>query len=208
MVTNIINAADCTLAAYSYRRNRLCAYHFCNIFYSQYAKFARKILDDIIDIVATSGHANPSQQLWPPASTCIRMIEGQIDMLTDATIIHRYRAISELLMIWRMNSCDNISAVAWHTLQGFHLKHRKAGGDTMGDILYDLYGKCSIPNPTTPMTVLARLMYEANDFADIGILADAVEESMGDAMGIVSHLRNGKPHYRGCYVIDAILGKP
>jgi hypothetical protein len=39
------------------------------------------------------------------------------------------------------------------------------------------------------------------DPANISVLADALEES-GAAEEMVSHLRSGLPHVRGCHVVD------
>ena len=38
------------------------------------------------------------------------------------------------------------------------------------------------------------------------LLADALEESGCDNSGVVAHLRSTAKHYRGCHVLDAILG--
>jgi hypothetical protein len=41
----------------------------------------------------------------------------------------------------------------------------------------------------------------------LAVLADALEEAgCGDEL-ILGHLRNGGEHYRGCFVVDALLGK-
>jgi hypothetical protein len=39
------------------------------------------------------------------------------------------------------------------------------------------------------------------------ILADALEEAGCTEEQILTHLRSGNGHYRGCYVVDALLGK-
>jgi hypothetical protein len=44
------------------------------------------------------------------------------------------------------------------------------------------------------------------DQTTIFALGDYLEEE-GVAGGLLTHLRNGKPHYRGCWVVDLILGK-
>jgi hypothetical protein len=48
----------------------------------------------------------------------------------------------------------------------------------------------------------------ALDNARLGVLADALEEAGCDKEAILSHLREqGKFHVRGCFVVDALLGK-
>ncbi len=54
---------------------------------------------------------------------------------------------------------------------------------------------------------MARQMYESRDFTDMPILADALEEVGCDNPDILAHCRSGGEHARGCWVIDALLGK-
>ena len=44
------------------------------------------------------------------------------------------------------------------------------------------------------------------DSARLAVLADALEEVGADA-GLIAHLRDPGPHWRGCHALDAILGK-
>lgn len=41
----------------------------------------------------------------------------------------------------------------------------------------------------------------------MNVLADAIEDAGCDNECVINHLRSSKPHVRGCWVIDAILGK-
>jgi len=50
-------------------------------------------------------------------------------------------------------------------------------------------------------------MYDDRGFEDKPILADALEDAGCDNADILSHLRGPGPHVRGCWVMDAILGK-
>jgi hypothetical protein len=45
------------------------------------------------------------------------------------------------------------------------------------------------------------------DNARLAVLADALEESGCTEETILGHLRGGSEHYRGCFVVDALLGK-
>jgi hypothetical protein len=55
---------------------------------------------------------------------------------------------------------------------------------------------------------LAIAIYEGRSFADLPILADALEESGCNEPSILTHCRMpGKPHGRGCWVVDLVLGK-
>jgi len=81
-------------------------------------------------------------------------------------------------------------------------------------LLRDVFG-----NPFRPLTLepnwltgtvvsLARAIYEVRTFADLPILADALEDAGCNNEEILSHCRRWKgPHVRGCWVLDRILGK-
>jgi hypothetical protein len=45
------------------------------------------------------------------------------------------------------------------------------------------------------------------DNARLAVLADALEEAGCSDEHILTHLRSGGEHYRGCFVVDALLGK-
>ena len=55
---------------------------------------------------------------------------------------------------------------------------------------------------------VAQSIYDDRVFADLPILADALEEAGCDNADILAHCRSGGEHVRGCWVIDLILGKP
>jgi hypothetical protein len=89
----------------------------------------------------------------------------------------------------------------------------KAGQAAM---LHDLFG-----NPFRPVVVpaswlaweggtighLAQAVYDERSFDRLPILADALEEA-GCADGrLLHHLHNGGEHFRGCWALDALLGK-
>jgi hypothetical protein len=75
-----------------------------------------------------------------------------------------------------------------------------------------------IPNPFLPLewnpdwftsTVreLAGHIYSRREFSTMPILADALQDAGCEDEQILSHCRAEKPHARGCWVLDAILGK-
>lgn len=53
---------------------------------------------------------------------------------------------------------------------------------------------------------LARIIYDEDRFGDLPYLADALEEAGCDRADVLEHCRGRQPHYRGCWVVDAILG--
>jgi hypothetical protein len=73
------------------------------------------------------------------------------------------------------------------------------------------------PNPFVPLewnpewftsTVreLAAHIYENRDFSAMPILGDALMDAGCDHQLVQEHCRSTKPHARGCWVVDAILG--
>jgi hypothetical protein len=82
-------------------------------------------------------------------------------------------------------------------------------------LLHDLFG-----NPFRPLRIdpewllrndgaavqLARVIYDEDRFGDLPILADALEEAGCARADVLEHCRSGTPHYRGCWVVDAVLG--
>lgn len=50
-------------------------------------------------------------------------------------------------------------------------------------------------------------IYEKRAFEDMPILADALEEASCPELEIVKHCRSKEVHYRGCWVLDLMLGK-
>ncbi|OGZ69256.1 MAG: hypothetical protein A3D44_01030 [Candidatus Staskawiczbacteria bacterium RIFCSPHIGHO2_02_FULL_42_22] len=54
---------------------------------------------------------------------------------------------------------------------------------------------------------LANSIYNTPSLSGIPILADALEESGCTDTGILEHLRGPGPHFRGCWVLDLLLGK-
>jgi hypothetical protein len=52
---------------------------------------------------------------------------------------------------------------------------------------------------------LARAIYDGCRFADLAVLADALEEAGCDDSVILGHCRSGGEHARGCWVLDALL---
>jgi hypothetical protein len=54
---------------------------------------------------------------------------------------------------------------------------------------------------------MARRMYDSRDFADMPVLADALEEAGCRDADILGHCRSGGQHVRGCWVVDLVVGK-
>jgi hypothetical protein len=53
----------------------------------------------------------------------------------------------------------------------------------------------------------AQRIYDTRDFSDMSILADMLEDAGCRDGQILAHCRGQGPHCRGCFVVDALLGK-
>ncbi len=54
---------------------------------------------------------------------------------------------------------------------------------------------------------LAQAAYAERNFADLPVLADALEDAGCAVAELLAHLRGPGPHTRGCWALDAALGK-
>lgn len=106
---------------------------------------------------------------------------------------------------WRRSECPRCFGVGrscpWLTPSVLSLAHAAYNISCRGcDRCYDgwLPGECIRPCPNRTNATLdpSRLM----------VLADALEEVGCDNL-ILSHLRSPGPHWRGCWVLDLLLGK-
>ena len=60
---------------------------------------------------------------------------------------------------------------------------------------------------TSTVLALAQQMYDSRDFSAMPILADALQDAGCDNPQILEHCRGPGPHVRGCFIVDACLGK-
>jgi hypothetical protein len=54
---------------------------------------------------------------------------------------------------------------------------------------------------------IARTAYENRNFADLPILADALEDAGCSDRALLNHLRGPGPHVLGCWALDLVLGR-
>jgi hypothetical protein len=112
---------------------------------------------------------------------------------------------------------------AWSTAEHARSAAAQASLDPAGErrhqagLLRDLVG-----NPVRPAPVelawlehgggrvaqIARAIYDGRRFADLPVLADALEESGCTDEAILTHCRSGSEHALGCWVLDSLLGTP
>jgi hypothetical protein len=90
---------------------------------------------------------------------------------------------------------------------------KTAERESQGRLLRDIFG-----NPFRPVTVdpawrtsnvsaIAQRIYDERRFADLPILADALEDAGCTIGAMLTHCREPGEHVRGCWVVDLVLGK-
>ena len=91
-----------------------------------------------------------------------------------------------------------------------------AESGAQASLLRDIFG-----NPFRPVAIdpawlaldngaivkIAQRIYEERAFADLPILADALEEAGCTNAELLAHCRHPGPHVRGCWAVDLLLGK-
>jgi hypothetical protein len=84
--------------------------------------------------------------------------------------------------------------------------------DLIRDIAGDPYAAASAVDPAWlawnggTVAQLARAIYTERAFDRLPILADALEDAGCTDDAILRHCRGGRPHVRGCWVLDLLLG--
>jgi hypothetical protein len=116
---------------------------------------------------------------------------------------------------------------AARSVAGPKYRSRKAYGDAETKGRAETYRRqstllrCIFGNPFRPAALdpawlrrndgtaakLAQAVYEERRFADLPILADALEEAGCTDAAILAHCREPGDHVRGCWVVDLLLGK-
>ena len=90
---------------------------------------------------------------------------------------------------------------------------RAAVTATDADAVRDVFGNPFRPVAFDPawrtprVLALAQAVYEERAFDRLPILADALEEAGCDNAALLAHCREPGLHARGCWAVDAVLGK-
>lgn len=85
--------------------------------------------------------------------------------------------------------------------------------EVMRGVVRDVVGNPFRPAAIAPdwrtdtVMLLARHMYDTREFGAMPILADALQDAGCTSDEILTHCRGPAPHFRGCWVVDALLGK-
>ena len=188
-------------------------------------KRSRSALENA-EVLAEKQTTTPSE--WQPlrleAWSAEYELHGGTDLQADhaATVVKdvvSYRRTSEELKIL----AGSTSWTTAHILDGFHVPSFKTE-----NIAQTVFIRCIFGNPfrmgiiapgiltwhDSTIPRLAQAIYEERqmpagtfDPARMNILADALLDAACDNEDIITHCRSDKPHVRGCWALDWILGK-
>jgi hypothetical protein len=115
------------------------------------------------------------------------------------------------LEIARSAAAETAWRAAWHTPW-----QRREDAAAHVRLLHELFG-----NPFRPVGVppdllrwhggtvprLARAIYQERRFAEMPVLADALEDAGCSQADLLSHVRSPGPHALGCWALDLLLGQ-
>ena len=79
--------------------------------------------------------------------------------------------------------------------------------DLFGDPFRSVYIHPAWLSDSSPVVQLARVIYNEDRYGDMPFLGDALEEAGCPDPIILDHCRAKLTHYRGCLIVDAILGQ-
>jgi hypothetical protein len=120
------------------------------------------------------------------------------------------------------HACDQVRGSRWKRLwaeciagypwEGVFSAERKAQAGLLRDILGNPFHPTAIDPGVRSwgdgtVVHLARSVYDDRAFDRLPILADALEEAGCTDTDLLTHCRGPGPHVRGCWPVDAILGK-
>jgi len=80
-------------------------------------------------------------------------------------------------------------------------------------LLRDIFGNLFRPGKlartwlTANVAAISQMIYDDRHFSDLPILADALDDAGCHDADILAHCRQPGPHVRGCWVVDAVLGR-
>jgi hypothetical protein len=122
------------------------------------------------------------------------------------------------LAVWCRGMVDELETGEAPTLTQFFIRggDKNLVGEEACSLLREVFGDPFHPVGLAPawrswhgglLPSMAQRMYDSRDFADMPVLADALEEAGCQDQDILGHCRSSGEHVRGCWVVDLILGK-
>jgi hypothetical protein len=194
-----------------FRKHRLLLATFCRTFLPELLVEERT--RHVIEVAeAYSDGAVEKEDLAQAKRAALKAVDGQPRL--DSAV----RSVAHGLPIREAVDFPNFCLRPWRTSNYNH--PTPAQRRRLGQLIRDIFGNpfCTVtidPTWLTPnVLALAQAAYDNRclpsgtlDNARLGVLADALEDAgCTDAM-LLGHLRGAGPHVRGCFAVDAVLGR-
>jgi hypothetical protein len=165
----------------------------------------------------------PSHEFREAVLAAEGFADGEV---TYSRLAIQYQAVTTLARTFRPSATPLVwmtTAVAWsHPAAGLSLWMRDVEGDetianaTLLTLIRDVFGNPFRRPVVAPEWLaagdravlrLAQGIYEDRAFDRMPILADALEDAGCTDAELLAHCRAGGEHVRGCFAVDAVLGK-
>jgi hypothetical protein len=141
--------------------------------------------------------------------------EGVLGDVSEGPAARSLAARTAQVASWARSVAEDRSA--WSALDaGPPDGHAEPEEDRQCDLLRDLFGDCGRPAVLNPdwlrwndgcLVKMAHVIYHEGNFGDMPVLGDALEDAGCDDADVLEHCRCAPLHSRGCWLLDALLGK-
>lgn len=187
------------------RKMSLFAAECCRHHWAYLLPESRTLLDEFEELIDRLSRPS-EEEVWKAGKTlCGRANEavGLVRPLDPETYPLRLAAAKAV--------CYAVIGCAW--AYGYFTELDPGVEARFVEVLRDLFG-----NPFRPVAIdaawrtdavraLAKEAYERRDYSTLPILGDAMEDAGCEVSEILDHCRGPSPHYRGCWVLDQVLGR-
>jgi hypothetical protein len=138
----------------------------------------------------------------------------------------RHLAHTSLLAVWRPgdDACFEYAALAAqyalvHPQRAYVYAALATGGGraaerrVQADLLRDIFGnpfrtlRFDVSWRTPTVLAIAEDIYHNDAFSEMPVLGDALEDAGCDDHDVLDHARHDRPHVRGCWLVEALLGR-
>jgi hypothetical protein len=158
---------------------------------------------------AAEARSVPVSSSWPPSASRVATLAAQAAW--QAT-----ERVARVVLRSAAQTAQAAQQVAWWAASGTRAARDEAEDEErsyQSALVRDIFGNPFRPVTldtawlTPTVTALARSVYEDRNFADLPILADALEEIGCTSQELLDHLRGPGPHVLGCWALDLVLNK-
>lgn len=156
---------------------------------------------------------------WAGYSELLQLAE----LMADSGTQQRMRALSDQAVRYRrvayphgvihlLDEDAGRAAAAWSHMVGLAPEELKRHADVLREVGGNPFAEVHLDRALVTwrggtISRLAQACYDSNDFSMMGALGDALEEAGCSERAILEHARGEQTHYRGCWLIDLILGE-